>query len=65
MRTCYETTLAGFPIKLEQAANGRFRVTYGAQVDADLTYAEAAKALGLNVMHALACEGQLDNEPYL
>lgn len=62
MRLCFETTRGyGFGIKLEQAANGKFRVTYGKQVKDKLCYSEAAMKLGSCLMHALACEGNLDN----
>lgn len=65
MRTCLSLTDIAFPIKLEQAANGRFRVTYGLQVKAGLGYVDAAKELGECLFHALACDGNLDNEgPY-
>lgn len=60
-RTCFEITLAGYPIRLEQMNSG-FMVTYGAQVAPFLEYGEAAKELGCSIMHALACEGKLDNE---
>ncbi len=68
MRTCFETAMGdadmlklGYGIKLEQRANGKFRVTYGKQVDDGLDYANAALHLGASIMHALACEGKLDN----
>lgn len=63
MKTCFETRLAHqYPIKLEQAADGSFRVTYGLQVKAGLGYAEAAKELGECIMHSAACAGSLDND---
>lgn len=64
MRTCYETEIAGFPVKIEQSGNrhGRFTVTYGKQVRSGLSYAEAAREFGLCVFHALACDGALNNE---
>lgn len=61
---CWETQLAGFTIRLEQKRNRRsvaFRVTYGKQVKDYLDYADAAKELGACMMHALACEGKVDN----
>lgn len=63
MRTCWQTEELAFPIKLEQSENrlGRFRVTYGKQVRSGLSYGDAAKELGSAIMHALACDGQLDN----
>lgn len=61
---CYEHADLGFALKLEQAQNkaGLFTVTYGKQVTRDLTYSEAAAEYGSCLMHALACEGRLDNE---
>ena len=51
------------PIKLEQHEdrNKLFRVTYGKQVRDHLLYDDAATELGACLMHALACEGLLDN----
>jgi hypothetical protein len=64
MKTCRQETLAGFTVKIEQHEDTRalFRVTYGAQVRDNLTYTEAAKEYGLCVFHALACDGELNNE---
>ena len=61
MKTCYEANFAGFPVVLQQY-RGRdlYRVTYGAQVDRDLSYSAAAKKLGEAIMHGLQCEGRLD-----
>ena len=61
MQTCFETTIAEMPITLEQAANKTFRVTYWKQIKSDLNYRDAALELGACIMHALACEGKLDN----
>ena len=59
MKTCFETEIAGFTIMLEQAANGKFWVTYGAQESGHDYYDDAARALGAVIMHAAACEGNL------
>ena len=62
MRTCYETSVAGFPVKIEQdERGGRFAVTYGQQVTRGLSYAEAASEFGHCVFHGLACGGLIDN----
>jgi len=52
------------PIELKQSDNkqGRFILSYGYEVKRNLTYAQAAKALGEAMLHHLACEGQLNNE---
>lgn len=39
-----------------------FTVTYGKQIKDRLRYAEAAKEFGECVFHALACNGQLNND---
>lgn len=64
MKTILRVEDLPFPIKVEQGAgeNKLFRVTYGKQVQSNLTYVEAARAFGLCYFHALACEGQLSNE---
>lgn len=62
MKTVYKASVAGFPIEMVQLANRRFRVIYGKQIRTGLDYAQAAAELGSCIMHALACEGKLDNE---
>ncbi len=62
MNTCHQTIIISeWPITLEQAASGAFRVTYGKQVKSGLSYEAAAAEYGACIMHALACEGKLDN----
>lgn len=54
-----------YPVTLSQDLRhpGKaFRVTYGLQMKSDLSYAEAAKEFGECVMHALACNSQLNND---
>lgn len=60
-KQCFAVKLAGFPIKLQQQGVDRFTVVYGKQTKKDLAYADAASELGGCIMHALACEGNLDN----
>lgn len=60
-RRCFETHISAWPITLDQYGPDDFTVTYGKQVDEHLTYVQAATKLGLAIMHALACERQLDN----
>lgn len=60
MKTIF--TLPGnFDITLAQNSAGKFRVTYGLQVNNGLNYARAAQLLGEAILHALACDGMLDN----
>lgn len=61
MITCFETKIAGFVIRVQQASNKRFIVKYGEQIRTNLTYAQAASELGECIFHALACKGTLDN----
>lgn len=48
-------------VRLIQNGIGNFTVVYGKQVRAGLDYSEAAYEYGRAIMHALACEGMLDN----
>jgi hypothetical protein len=48
-------------VRLIQTGKDRFTVVYGKEVKTGLTYAQAGSAYGLAIMHALACEGLLDN----
>ena len=50
-----------FGIRLIQNGLDRFNVVYGMQCRDNLTYAEAARELGECIMHALACDGAIDN----
>ena len=61
MKNCITIDVNGFPIKLQQSGKDSFHVTYGKQVMKFLTYPAAAAELGSCIMHALACEGKLDN----
>ena len=58
---CYTFENGAWPIHLDQQGKDRFTVVYGLQVKKDLNYGEAASELGSCIMHALACEGKLDN----
>lgn len=52
----------GVEVRLTQQGADKFTVRYGKQVTAGLDYAKAAYELGCCLMHALACEGMIDNE---
>jgi hypothetical protein len=58
---CWKRSDLAFPIMLHQDGVDRFTVTYGKQITSGLSYGKAACELGAAVMHALACEGKLDN----
>jgi hypothetical protein len=59
-KLCFKTTIC-WDITLHQTGRDMFVVKYGSQVKPFLNYGEAAKELGECIMHALACEGKLDN----
>jgi hypothetical protein len=59
MQTCFESD--EFDIELTQNGFDSFTVRYGKQVKSSLDYARAAAELGSCIMHALACDGKLDN----
>ena len=63
MRTVYEISESdiAYGIKLEQRTNCRFRLTYGVEVRDNLNYGDAADALGRSILHALSCDGKIDN----
>ncbi len=58
----YEITTLAVPISLYQDPDGLFTVVYGKQIDAGLGYALACNKLGGAILHALACDGKLDND---
>jgi hypothetical protein len=58
---CYTVSPGTYAIELTQQRRDQFTVQYGRQFDHGLTYAQAAAKLGEAIMHALACEGKLDN----
>lgn len=49
-------------IALYQARNKKFTVVYGLQVSTNLDYLPACTELGSCILHALACDGQVNNE---
>lgn len=52
---------AGYGVFIKQTGKDSFTVRYGLQVKRKMTYAEAAKEMGACIMHALACEGDIEN----
>lgn len=60
-RICDRRVDLAFPVSLVQTGVDRFTVTYGQQIKRGLNYGQAAAEYGACVMHALACEGKLDN----
>jgi hypothetical protein len=63
MKTVYSEVVGlGWTLIVKQAANGEFSVKYGKQVRKNLSYEQAAKEFGECYFHALACQGNLNNE---
>lgn len=60
-KLCHEDKTQGFPVRLYQNGRDRFTVQYGLQVREGLDYTRAAAEFGSCLMHALACNGLLDN----
>ncbi len=54
--------VSGVPIRLYQMDPDNYAVQYGKQLDHSLSYEEAVAKLGQAMMHALACEGRLNND---
>lgn len=52
-----DTTQTAIPVTLEQHTNGRFRVTYGSEVEDNLNYADAAHIYVECLFHSLICAG--------
>jgi hypothetical protein len=61
LRVCWDTTIASYLIELSQQGVDRFTVMYGQQIDNRLTYRDACAKLGEAILHALACEGKVEN----
>ena len=52
---------ADLQVRLVQQGIDRFAVIYGLQVKERMNYGDAASEYGACLMHALACDGKLDN----
>ena len=51
------------PVRLyHNPKTGLCSVSYGTQLETELDYADAAKALGEAILHSLACSGHLDKD---
>jgi hypothetical protein len=61
IHTCFKSHGAGFSIELIQTGFSEFTVKYGLQIKRELSYSEAAQELGACIMHAAACDGNLDS----
>ncbi len=61
MREIFKIEIAGYDIVLLQNEPDNFMVQYGAEVKSNLDYSQAAKSIGFCMMHALSCDGKLDD----
>lgn len=50
-----------YDVRLCQRGKDRFAVVYGKQVDDELTYSDACDKLGQALLHAMACNDEVDN----
>lgn len=50
-----------YDVRLYQRARDKFAVVYGKQVEDALSYGAACDKLGQALMHAMACNEDLDN----
>lgn len=60
MTTIFKTEIAGYEITLQQNSKGEFIVGYGYQQYKTDSYKQAAKEIGVCILHALACEGKIE-----
>jgi hypothetical protein len=61
MKKIFETEVGGLKIRMFQDAGMTYAVAYGSQLKQTLTDVEAAHEFGECLMHALQCDGKLDN----
>ncbi len=62
MKEVSKIKIAGYDIVLLQNEPDNFTVQYGAEVKSNLDYSQAAKSMGFCIMHALSCDGKIDDE---
>ena len=62
MQEVFKIQIAGYDIVLLQNEPDNFTVQYGAKIESNLDYSQAAKLIGFCVMHALSCDGKINNE---
>ncbi len=56
----FDITSLKFPIRLFETSTGTYEVTYGTEHHKFCTYDDAAKHLGVSIMHALQSAGTLE-----
>ena len=62
MQEVFKIEIAGNDIVLLQNESDNFTVQYGAEVKSNLDYYQAAKSMGFCIMHALSCDGKINDE---
>ena len=61
MQEIFKIEIAGYDIILLQNNHDNFTVQYGAEVESNLDYSQAAKSVGFCIMHALSCDGKIND----
>ena len=61
MKEILKIEIAGYAIVLLQNEPDNFTVQYGAEAESNLDYSQAAKSIGFCVMHALSCDGKIND----
>jgi hypothetical protein len=62
MQEVFKIEIAGYNIVLQQNDCDNFTVQYGAEIESNLDYSQAAKSMGFCIMHALSCDGKINDE---
>ena len=61
MQEIFKIEIAGYNIILLQNNHANFTVQYGAKIESNLDYSKSAKSIGFCIMHALSCDGKINN----
>ena len=61
MQEVFKIEITGYNIVLSQTEPDNFSVQYGAEIESNLDYSQAAKSIGLCIMHSLSCDGKINN----
>ena len=61
MQEIFKIEIAGYAIVLQQNEPDNFTVQYGEEIESNLDYSQAAKSIGFCVMHALSCDGKIND----
>ena len=61
MQEVFKIQIAGYDIVLLQNEPDNFTVQYGEEIESNLDYSQAAKSMGFCIMHALSCDGKIND----